>query len=304
MPASIKGGKECFVKGSPSDFSGHPSIRVVMSTNRQDNRGSVATLPSSGMSTFQEPPWRLLKLHIIDQRVPMAIDWPNLLKIILPPSIAIIVTQIVAQAFVAMRKPRVEMFLEGRRQDTWHWSDNKWVVPVSRESKKNMWRLLVQQKEISPLFSWLLRSREAALQCKAELEFYDKEGERIFVMPGRWANSPEISLISSTDQLEKFYYPEKIDVSYHSSEPLDCIVHFLGDDVAFGWNNVAYHVDYSDGRIIKYKLVPGRYDVHVKVSGLNFVETIKKFRIEVSKDCNDTKVWFSHYLQTHGYHHR
>jgi hypothetical protein len=100
-------------------------------------------------------------------------------------------------------------------------------------------------------------------------------------MQGRWANTPEISLISPLNQKEKLIYPDTVSVGCHSSEPLDCIVKFDDEKVAYGWNNEAYA---TDGRNPRYKLGIGAYNIAVRLSGQNFQQIITKFSIVLAGD--------------------
>lgn len=100
-------------------------------------------------------------------------------------------------------------------------------------------------------------------------------------MQGRWANTPEISLISPLNQQEKIIYPDTISIGYHLPEILDCIIQFDDDAVAYGWNNEAYAT--ADGKNPRYKLVKGKYRVDVRLSGQNFQQFSTRFDIEVQE---------------------
>jgi hypothetical protein len=106
-------------------------------------------------------------------------------------------------------------------------------------------------------------------------------------MQGRWANSPEISLISPTHQQERIIYPETIGIAYHSPQQLDCIVQFDGENVAYGWNNEAYA---ALGRTPGYQLQAGVYKVAVRLFGQNFQPISAKFDIKVAGNWNGTSL--------------
>jgi hypothetical protein len=106
-------------------------------------------------------------------------------------------------------------------------------------------------------------------------------------MQGRWANTPEISLISPSNQKEKIIYPDTISVGYQSSEALDCIVKFDDEKVAYGLNNEAYA---TDGRNPRYKLGIGTYKVAVRLSGQNFQQFTTKFNIILAGDWQGTSL--------------
>ena len=201
-----------------------------------------------------------------------------------PTFIAVIVTQIVTQKIIEMRKPMLEMVPEGRQP----WSLKRWAQDGSllAELPYHMWRIKVEHVKIPRLLSRLIRSREAALQCKANLTFYTADDQALFTMQGRWANTPEISLISSVSQQEKITYPDTISIGYHLSEPLDCIVKFGNDNVAFAWNNEAYAA--TDNKNPRYKLSVGTYKVDVRLSGQNFKQITIKFNLVIAGDWHGT----------------
>ena len=149
-----------------------------------------------------------------------------------------------------------------------------------------MWRIKVQHVKIPRVLAWLIRSREAALQCKATLTFYTADDHALFTMQGRWANTPEISLISSLNQQEKILYPDTISIGYHLFEPLDCIVKFDEDKVAFAWNNEAYAA--RDHNKPKYKLGIGTYKVEVRLSGQNFRQFTSEFKLVIAGEWQGT----------------
>jgi hypothetical protein len=138
-----------------------------------------------------------------------------------PAFFAVIVTQYVAQKLIEIRKPKLEMVPEGIQPGSL-----KQFNGAGIESPYHTWRIIVQYVKIPWYLSWLIKNRESALQCKADLTFYTSKDEALFTMQGRWANTPEISLISPSNQKEKIIYPDTVSVGYHSAEPLDCIVKF------------------------------------------------------------------------------
>jgi hypothetical protein len=117
--------------------------------------------------------------------------------------------------------------------------------------------------------------------------FYTSKGEALFMMQGRWANTPEISLISSTNRQERIIYPDRISVGYDSFEPLDCVVKFDDEKIAYGWNNESYP---TNGRNQKYKLEIGTYKVTIRLSGQNFRQVTTQFDIVIAGDWQGTSV--------------
>jgi len=106
-------------------------------------------------------------------------------------------------------------------------------------------------------------------------------------MQGRWANSPQPSLVSNMQ--DKIYYPDNIDIGYHDDEPaiLDCITKFDDDNTTYGWNNESY---LTTGKNQKYKLEVGKYRVDVKLSSPNIRGFIKRFDIVISEDWEKTSL--------------
>jgi len=201
-----------------------------------------------------------------------------------PIFFVVIVTQWVTQKFIEMRKPRLEMVPEGILPGSWKLFNAGGVVS---ESPYHTWRIKIQHIRIPRYLVWLIKNRESALQCKADLTFYTSQDQALFTMQGRWANTPEISLISPQSQQEKIIYPDTISIGYHSSEALDCIVKFDDEKVAYGWNNEAYA---TNGRNPKYKLGIGTYKVSVRLSGQNFQQFTKKCNIVLAGDWQGTSL--------------
>jgi hypothetical protein len=201
-----------------------------------------------------------------------------------PTFIAVVVTQFVTQRFMEMRKPRLEMASEGVKPGSWKTFND---VGVVSESPYHMWRIKIQHIKIPWYLGWLVKSRESALQCNADLTFYTSQDQALFTMQGRWASSPEISLISPLSQQERIIYPDAISIRYHASEPLDCIVKFDDETVAYGWNNESYA---TNGRNPKHKLGIGTYKVFVRLSGQNFQQFSKQFRIVLAGDWQGTSL--------------
>ena len=204
-----------------------------------------------------------------------------------PIFVAVVVTQLLTQKFIEMRKPKLEMVPDVMEPGSWKRFSGARLLS---ESPYHTWRIKVQHIKIPPYLAWLIRNREAALQCKADLTFYYSHDQKLFTMQGRWANSPEISFISPLNQQEKIIYPDTIDVGYHSPEPilLDCIVKFDDDErAAYGWNNEAYA---TDGKNPRYKLGIGTYRVDVRLSGQNFRQLTTKFIFVLSGDWRGTSL--------------
>ena len=197
-----------------------------------------------------------------------------------PPFVALVVAQWLAQRFIEMRKPKLQMVPEEMKVGIWkHFNAN-------REEPYHMWRINVQHIKIPWYLSWLIKNRESALQCKADLTFYTSKDQ--IKIQGRWVNTAQISHISPFNQQEKIIYPDTISVAYHSPpEPLDCIVKFDNEKVAYGWNNEAYA---TNGKNPRTRLEIGTYKVTVRLSGQNFQDFTAEFKIVVAQDWQETSV--------------
>ena len=195
-----------------------------------------------------------------------------------PIFVAVILTQWLTQKFIEMRKPKLEMVPEGTKAGSWKYFNG------SPEEPYHVWRINVQQVKLPRYLKWL--SRYAALQCKADLTFYNSNDQKLFTMQGRWVNTPEVSLISPFNQQEKVIYPDRIDVGYEP-QPLDCIVKFDNEQVAYGWNNEAYP---TNGRNPRTRLGVGTYKVTVRLSGPNFRQLSTKFDIAIAGDWQGTSL--------------
>jgi hypothetical protein len=198
---------------------------------------------------------------------------PYIVEKLWPVFLAVMVTQWVAQRFIEQRKPKLELVPEGVQPNTWKKFDG------SLEENYHMWRINVRHIKIPWYLTWIISGREPALYCKAHLTFYDK-GMKLFIMQGRWANTPEPSLISNGP--EKIIYPDTIEIGYHDeAQPLDCIIKFDAEKVIYGWNNESYA---TGARNPNYKLEAGRYEVDVKLSAPNIRGFTTRFNIIVSED--------------------
>jgi hypothetical protein len=206
-----------------------------------------------------------------------------------PVAIAVVATQVLAQRFYEMRKPNLEMVPEAVQPGSWKIFDGKTGI-VQSELPYHVWKLKVQHKKIPQYLAWLIRYIDAALQCEADLTFYDSKDTKLFTMQGRWVNTPEVSLISPFIRQEKIIYPDRIDIGYDSPEPLDCIVKIDDDEkVVYGWNNEAYAATDAKNPT-RYKLGIGTYKVHVRLSGKNFRQFTTKFIVVISADWQETSL--------------
>ncbi len=242
-----------------------------------------------------------------------------------PVFLAVGVTQWAVQKFVEMRKPSLEMVPEGESYSgTWgpsvgstgggysgpvtsvtapsanisggyapstsaNMSPGYSGIPVGKSGGRpfHAWRIKVQQTEIPCYLRRLVKSREPALHCEAVLSFYDSQGKDVFTMQGRWAKTPEPSLVHHGQ--ERIIYPDTIDIGYHAPRILDCIHKFDVEKDTYGWNNESYLKE-ADGKYHKHKLGVGAYTVDVTLSGPNVRVFTTKFKIEISEDWQKTSL--------------
>ena len=106
-------------------------------------------------------------------------------------------------------------------------------------------------------------------------------------MAGRWANTRQPTLVSFEHAKEMFFYPDRIDIGSHTSEPLDCAVQYDDDNSAYGWNNEAY---WKNGKNQDYNLGLGDYRVEVTISGQNFPQITTNLKLIISKDWTGTSL--------------
>ena len=144
------------------------------------------------------------------------------------------------------------------------------------------WRFLIKNKKS---MDWL-PLRETATNCQAKIEVF-KEEKKLFNMKGRWANSAQISHIAQQDQFKTILYPDPISIRSGKDETLDGIVQFLGERIAYGWNNEAYS---NNWRTPAYMLEKGHYRVVVTVSPQNGHEVSEEFKLSVSESFNESSL--------------
>lgn len=109
-------------------------------------------------------------------------------------------------------------------------------------------------------------------------------------MLGRWANTIEMPSIAPESRIERLLIPDRVDIAPGGVEPLDCIVQFEREDVAFGWNNESA---FTGGRNPRCKLKAGKYKVRVELSGQNFRQITTEFDIVVAEDSAKTSLSFA-----------
>ena len=197
-----------------------------------------------------------------------------------PVILAAGLTQWVAQKIFEHRKPKLEMVPEGEGTGFSGW----YGTP---SNKYQTWRVSVRHVKVQKRFAGLIKYRDSALQCNADLIFYNNIGEKMFAMAGRWANTKQPPFVSSERAKEMFFYPDRIDIGYHSSEPLDCVVQYHDDNSAYGWNNEAY---WKNGKNSDFELGVGEYKVEVKLSGQNFPQVSTSFKMIISKNSTGTNL--------------
>jgi len=140
-------------------------------------------------------------------------------------------------------------------------------------------------------------TRAPALQCKATIAFHHLDGQNIFgrSMEGRWAGSPEPTVIEGVGELShpsddrppdpikltiidrmRLTLKSRIDVYPGESEDLDIVARLDEDEHCYGWNNETYLCS-TPWRNPRWRLARGRYLVRVTVasSGQKCVGTFR-----------------------------
>lgn len=126
--------------------------------------------------------------------------------------------------------------------------------------------------------SWAVRwlSRNAALQCHAEVTFYHLDGQDVFgrKMTARWSGSvepvPQIQIsgdrnVVSISNIGTGASTTHKDIYPGESASLDIAARFDKDEVCFGWNDEAYFSN-PVWRIPKWKLPSGRYTLKIELT--------------------------------------
>ena len=197
-----------------------------------------------------------------------------------PPLLAVILTQ----WFIQMRKPKLKLSLEGVKYLSLQFNKGQTL------KRFHTWRFKVENIKIPWYVRWLIRNRDNALQCTADLTFYSFEDKELFKMKGRWANTVEMLFLPKELYQEKLIYPEKLDIECGNQyQPLDCIVQYDGENKAYGWNNESYSSD-PVGKNSRCMLKTGTYNIGVRLSGQNFKQVQKKFSIVIGECWEDTSL--------------
>lgn len=168
--------------------------------------------------------------------------------------------------------------------------------------------VVVENKPLSRLVRWL--SRNAALQCHAEITFYHLDGQDVFGrgMTARWSGpvEPVPTLQISGDRNQIFISnlgsnisTTRKDIYPGEDASLDIAARFDQDDECFGWNDEAYFSN-PMWRNPKWKLLPGRYLVKVELTSAGDKATnyyrlindtdITSFRLEQAHEADMKKV--------------
>lgn len=125
--------------------------------------------------------------------------------------------------------------------------------------------------------------RTAALQCKAEITFYQVDGRNRFgkSMTGRWSASPQPGPIKGQilpDGKEflivdpsRLTLESRMDIFPGERAELDLVVRFQGEVNCYGWNNETYFRS-ADGKNPDWELEHDRYLVEIRIvaSGQTF----------------------------------
>ncbi len=197
-----------------------------------------------------------------------------------------ILAVIVALIFDKKRFPKVAIYAEEEKVINTYQGRGTW----------NFVRFFVENTAMPWYLKWL--PRQVAQNCSATLEFFNEDGTSLFIMRGRWANTPEMVHISPHSFVERTLFPDSISIFAGEREPLDCIVQKDGDSEAYGWNNEAY---LNDWKTPHYKLIVGKYIVKVRVITQNGVSLIRKYDVDVKEDFKLTCISHENQMERKGY---
>jgi hypothetical protein len=145
-------------------------------------------------------------------------------------------------------------------------------------------RVAVKNKPFMRPFSWI--PRQTAENCRAKIEFSKIGTAQLgFSMSGRWASSPELPFIPSSEKVLRLLYPDPVTIPINEAENLDVITKYENDKEAYGWNNEAY---FNNWRTPKFKLDRGKYAVKISIATQNGVTFAEKFELSISDKIEDT----------------
>lgn len=174
---------------------------------------------------------------------------------------------ILLTAFVEwLRKPRLSITVEDPPFDASY--AEEWPARRARHLRVN-----VTNRQPPRWFRWM--SRNAALQCEAEVTFLRMDGQRVFVksMPGRWADLPEpVPMVGEVGgQTFKLHDPnitkELRHIHIYPSQPrlLDVAARLDSDPECYGWTEANYSSE-PLWRNPEWKLPAGLYLVKIRVN--------------------------------------
>ena len=189
------------------------------------------------------------------------------------PSIpAIILTFLIDK----QRKPRFNIYPEKHS-------------PINTYEEMGTWkfvRFIVSNSRMPFFLRWFLH-REVAQSCSATISFFNSEGNFLFLMRGRWANTVELAHIPRETRISRVIQPDPISIFPGEKESLDCITQNEKEDSAYGWNNAAYLFNWITP---DFRLPKDSYMVNVRVMAQNGVTCSENFTLEVDNDFNLTKI--------------
>lgn len=184
------------------------------------------------------------------------------LLVILGAVISILVTALVEW----LRKPRLSITVEDLPFDASY--PDEWPAQRTRHLRVNVANLQLQWS-----FRWM--SRNAALQCEAEVTFFRSDGQRVFVkpMPGRWTDLPEpVPMVGDLGGQRLTLYDPNItkelrhlDIYPGRPRLLDIAGRFDGDDECYGWTSANYSSE-PRWKNPEWKLPAGLYLVKIDVN--------------------------------------
>lgn len=188
-----------------------------------------------------------------------------------PPLVAIIITQWINW----LRIPKLKIDIDSPEGLEVKYNDGGQIYNI------RSYRFKVQNKKLPFVLNFI--PREVAKNCNAKFEFINSKRESLFIMRGRWVNSPEVPHMAEGSQFERTLFPDPIDIlsGKDKEEILDCLVRFNGETEAYGWNNEAY---FNHGKTPRYKLKPEEYRIKIHVVPQNGKPLKKEFGLIIEPD--------------------
>lgn len=186
-------------------------------------------------------------------------------------------------AFIALlvdqyKKPKLDIVASEDAND-----DILYQLPHPKAGERwKYYRVKVINKPVTKYLAWLI-NRETAQQISATITV--KELDQ--TLKGRWAGTLELPMANPLDLMRLANFPDPVTLTAGQSAILDVFTKYEHDQEAYVWNNEAY---FNDWRTQKYRMVPGKYTIEVRVTSLNGSFKVKTFKSHIHPTINDTNL--------------